>query len=157
MSTKRIAIFPGTFDPFTRGHESVVARALDLFDEIVIAIGINDAKRPLFSVDERVAMIAGLYADNPRIRVEAYSDLTVDFAERHAARYILRGIRSVGDFEYEKTIADINRVLSGVETVVLFTEAEFAHVSSTIVRELMRFGKDVSGFLPAGMKLPQRG
>jgi pantetheine-phosphate adenylyltransferase len=156
MSTKRIAIFPGTFDPFTRGHESVVTRALDLFDELIIAIGINEAKRPLFTADERVGMIAKLYADNPRIRVEAYSDLTVDFAKRHGARYILRGIRSVGDFEYEKTIADVNRVLTGVETVVLFTEAEFGHISSTIARELMRFGKDVSDFLPKGLELPKR-
>jgi pantetheine-phosphate adenylyltransferase len=156
MSTKRIAIFPGTFDPFTRGHESVVTRALDLFDELIIAIGINEAKRPLFTADERVGMIAKLYADNPRIRVEAYSDLTVDFAKRHGARYILRGIRSVGDFEYEKTIADVNRVLTGVETVVLFTEAEFGHISSTIARELMRFGKDVSDFLPTGLELPKR-
>jgi pantetheine-phosphate adenylyltransferase len=156
MSTKRIAIFPGTFDPFTRGHESVVTRALDLFDELIIAIGINEAKRPLFTADERVGMIAKLYADNPRIRVEAYSDLTVDFAKRHGARYILRGIRSVGDFEYEKTIADVNRVLTGVETVVLFTEAEFGHISSTIARELMRFGKDVSDFLPNGLELPKR-
>jgi pantetheine-phosphate adenylyltransferase len=156
MSTKRIAIFPGTFDPFTRGHESVVTRALDLFDELIIAIGINEAKRPLFTADERVGMIAKIYADNPRIRVEAYSDLTVDFAKRHGARYILRGIRSVGDFEYEKTIADVNRVLTGVETVVLFTEAEFGHISSTIARELMRFGKDVSDFLPKGLELPKR-
>jgi pantetheine-phosphate adenylyltransferase len=156
MSTKRIAIFPGTFDPFTRGHESVVTRALDLFDELIIAIGINEAKRPLFTADERVGMIAKIYADNPRIHVEAYSDLTVDFAKRHGARYILRGIRSVGDFEYEKTIADVNRVLTGVETVVLFTEAEFGHISSTIARELMRFGKDVSDFLPKGLELPKR-
>ncbi|MEG0949892.1 MAG: pantetheine-phosphate adenylyltransferase [Bacteroidales bacterium] len=148
MLNKKTAVFPGTFDPFTIGHESIVRRALNLFDEIIIAIGINDSKRTYFSLEERVEMIRSLYRNNPQVKVEAYDYLTVDFAQEHNAKYILRGIRSVTDFEYEKTIADVNREISGVETVVLFTEPAYTHISSTIVRELMRFNKDVSEFVP---------
>ncbi|MGL4292761.1 MAG: pantetheine-phosphate adenylyltransferase [Bacteroidales bacterium] len=148
MLNKKTAVFPGTFDPFTIGHQSIVKRALDLFDEIIIAIGINESKRTFFSTEERVDMIQNLYLDNPQVKVEAYDSLTVDFAIKHQAKYILRGIRSVTDFEYEKTIADVNREISGVETVVLFTEPIYTHISSTIVRELMRFNKDVSAFVP---------
>lgn len=147
------AIFPGTFDPFTIGHDSVVKRALTFMDEIVIGIGVNDAKRTWFPTEKRVEMIRQLYADEPRIRVEAYSDLTIDFAARQGARFIIRGIRTVRDFEYEETIADINRKLSGIETILLFTEPELTSVSSTIVRELLHYGKDVSEFLPEGMKI----
>ena len=153
MLTKKIAIFPGTFDPFTIGHESIVKRALGLFDEIIIAIGVNDSKRTFFTTDERVEMIRSLYRDNLKIKVEAYDNLTVDYAKKHHAGYIIRGIRSVTDFEYEKTIADVNRELSGVETVVLFTEPIHTHISSTIVRELIRFNKDVSDFVPEGMHM----
>ena len=147
------AIFPGTFDPFTIGHDSVVRRALTFMDEIVIGIGVNDAKRTWFPTEKRVEMIRQLYAGEPRIRVEAYSDLTIDFAARQGARFIIRGIRTVRDFEYEETIADINRKLSGIETILLFTEPELTSVSSTIVRELLHYGKDVSEFLPEGMKI----
>lgn len=147
------AIFPGTFDPFTIGHDSVVKRALTFMDEIVIGIGVNDAKRTWFPTEKRVEMIRQLYAGEPRIRVEAYSDLTIDFAVRQGARFIIRGIRTVRDFEYEETIADINRKLSGIETILLFTEPELTSVSSTIVRELLHYGKDVSEFLPEGMKI----
>lgn len=147
------AIFPGTFDPFTIGHDSVVKRALTFMDEIVIGIGVNDAKRTWFPTEKRVEMIRQLYAGEPRIRVEAYSDLTIDFAARQGARFIIRGIRTVRDFEYEETIADINRKLSGIETILLFTEPELTSVSSTIVRELLHYGKDVSEFLPEGMKI----
>lgn len=155
MLNKRIAIFPGTFDPFTIGHQSIVRRALDLFDEIVIAIGVNDAKRTFFTTEERVEMIQNIYKDNPQVRVAAYDYLTVDFAQEHKAQYILRGIRSVTDFEYEKTIADVNREISGVETVVLFTEPIYTHISSTIVRELMRFNKDVSEFVPSELRMKE--
>ena len=149
----RRAIFPGTFDPFTIGHDSVVKRALTFMDEIVIGIGVNESKRTWFPTEQRVAMIRRLYADEPRIRVEAYSDLTIDFARRQEARFIIRGIRTVHDFEYEETIADINRKLTGIETILLFTEPELTSVSSTIVRELLHYGKDVSEFLPQGMKM----
>lgn len=147
------AIFPGTFDPFTVGHFSVVKRALTFMDEIVIGIGINESKRTWFPTEKRVQMIRELYADESRIKVEAYSGLTIDFARECGAKFIVRGIRTVRDFEYEETIADINRKMAGIETILLFTEPELTSVSSTIVRELLQFGKDVTPFLPEGMKL----
>ncbi len=149
----RRAIFPGTFDPFTIGHYSVVKRALTFMDEIVVGIGVNDAKRTWFPTERRVEMIRQLYADEPRVKVEAYSDLTIDFAARQDAKFIIRGIRTVRDFEYEETIADINRKLSGIETILLFTEPELTSVSSTIVRELLHYGKDVSAFLPENLNI----
>ncbi|WP_237040602.1 pantetheine-phosphate adenylyltransferase [Phocaeicola faecalis] len=149
----RRAIFPGTFDPFTIGHYSVVKRALTFMDEVIIGIGINDNKKTWFPMDKRLEMIRGLFADEPRIRVEAYDSLTVDFAKEQDAGFIVRGIRTVHDFEYEETIADINRKLAGIETILLFTEPELTSISSTIVRELLQFGKDVTPFLPEGMKI----
>ena len=149
----RRAIFPGTFDPFTIGHYSVVKRALTFMDEIVVGSGVNDAKRTWFPTERRVEMIRQLYADEPRVKVEAYSDLTIDFAARQDAKFIIRGIRTVRDFEYEETIADINRKLSGIETILLFTEPELTSVSSTIVRELLHYGKDVSAFLPENLNI----
>lgn len=151
--SKRIALFPGTFDPFTIGHESLVRRGLLLVDEIIIAIGINDAKKTYFPIEKRVRMIQDLYHDEPRVKVESYDNLTIDFAKERNANYILRGIRSVIDFEYEKTIADMNRTLSGIETFVLFTEPALTHISSSLVRELLRFGKNVDKFIPQNMKL----
>lgn len=147
------AIFPGTFDPFTIGHYSVVKRALSFMDEIIIGIGVNEKKHTWFPTEKRVRMIEKLYADNPRIRVEAYDGLTVDFARMREAQFIIRGIRTVHDFEYEETIADINRKLAGVETILLFTEPELTSISSTIVRELLSYGKDVSTFLPADLDI----
>lgn len=147
------AIFPGTFDPFTVGHYSVVERALTFMDEIIISIGVNESKRTYFPIEKRLDMIKKLYAGNPRVKVEAYDGLTVDFALARKAQVIIRGIRTVRDFEYEETIADINRKLSGIETILLFTEPEQTSVSSTIVRELLQFGKDVSPFLPEGMEI----
>jgi pantetheine-phosphate adenylyltransferase len=145
---KKIAIFPGSFDPFTIGHASIVERGLPLFDEIVIGVGFNANKRSLLSPEERVEAIRNLYANEPRIRVVAYNDLTIDLARREGANYILRGLRSVKDFEYERDIANINHRLAGVETVLLFTEPQFSDISSSVVRELIAFGKDVTDFLP---------
>jgi pantetheine-phosphate adenylyltransferase len=147
------AIFPGTFDPFTIGHDSVARRALTFMDELVIGIGVNDNKRTSLPVERRLKSIRALYKDEPRIRVEAYDDLTVDFARRMQAGFIIRGIRTVHDFEYEETIADVNRQLTGVETILLFTRPELTSVSSTIVRELLKYGKDVTPFLPEGYQL----
>lgn len=149
----RKAIFPGSFDPFTLGHHSIVKRTLAFMDEVIIGIGINEGKRCLWPVEKRVEAIRKLYAGEPRVKVEAYSGLTVDFAREQGAGFIVRGIRSVKDFEYEEGIADINRRLSGIETVFLFTEPELAAVSSSVVRELLHFGKDVSMFLPEGMEI----
>ena len=122
-------------------------------DEVIIGIGINDNKKTWFPMDKRLEMIRGLFADEPRIRVEAYDSLSVDFAKEQDAGFIVRGIRTVHDFEYEETIADINRKLAGIETILLFTEPELTSISSTIVRELLQFGKDVTPFLPEGMKI----
>lgn len=144
---KRIALFPGTFDPFTIGHESIVKRGLLLVDEIVIAIGINDGKKFYFPLEKRLQAIRELYAAEPRVRVESYDSLTVDFAQKTGANFILRGIRTVSDFENEKAIADANRTISGIETFILLTEPTLAHVSSTLVRELLRYGRDVGEFV----------
>lgn len=153
---KKTALFPGTFDPFTRGHYSVVERALSLFDEVIIAIGVNALKKPMFTADERVAMLQQLYADEPRVRVVAYSGLTVDLAQEYGARFMLRGVRSVIDFEYEKSIADVNRDISGVETVLMFTQPQYAHISSSVVRELLSYGRNVEAYLPPQMVLPDK-
>ena len=144
----RIAIFPGSFDPFTIGHASIVRRGLEMFDKIVIGVGYNTNKRSFLTPEERVAAIEKVYASEARVKVVAYDDLTADLARREQARFVLRGMRSVKDFEYERDIAGINHRLSGVETVLLFTEPHYADISSTIVRELLAFGKDVSEFLP---------
>ena len=151
---KRIAIFPGSFDPFTVGHASIVERGLPLFDEIVIGVGVNESKRALYTPEQRVRAIGELYAEEPRVRVVAYNDLTIDLAHREGARFILRGLRSVKDFEYERDIAAMNQRLGGVETVLLFTEPEYSSISSSVVRELIAFGKDVTAFLP---RRPQDG
>ena len=150
---RRIALFPGTFDPFTIGHASLVSRGLELVDEIIISIGINDTKNTLFPLDKRLESLKQLYKDEPRVKVMSYNSLTVDFAKEVGAKYILRGIRTVNDFEYEKNIADVNRVLTGIETFILFTLPEHTHISSSIVRELIRYGKDVSLFVPKGLQL----
>lgn len=147
------ALFPGTFDPFTLGHDSIVKRTLAFMDEVIIGIGINESKRCLMTVEKRIASIRKLYADEPRIKVMAYQGLTVDFAQEQEASCIVRGIRSVKDFEYEETIADVNRRLSGIDTIFLFTEPELSSVSSSIVRELLHYGKDVSTFLPPNMEI----
>lgn len=149
VSRRKIAIFPGSFDPFTVGHASIVERGLPLFDEIVIGVGVNENKRALYTSDRRVEAISRLYAHEPRVRVEAYDDLTVDFARRCGASFILRGLRSVKDFEYERDIANMNHRLTGIETVLLFTEPHYSSISSSVVRELIAFGKDVRDFLPA--------
>lgn len=145
---RRIALFPGTFDPFTLGHQSLVRRVLTCADGVVIAIGINEKKQTYYTLEQRVAAIRALYAGDERVKVITYSSLTVDVAQQEGASFILRGVRSVIDFEYEKAIADVNRELTGIETLLLFTEPAYAHISSSVVRELLHFGKEVSAFLP---------
>lgn len=152
----KIAIFPGTFDPFTLGHYSIVERALPLFDRIVVAVGVNNQKRTLFSEEERLDCIRSLYCGNDRVDVISYSGLTVDAARNCGAQFIVRGVRMIQDFEYEKNLAVVNRELSGIETVFLYTLPELGHVSSSIVRELISYGKDVTDLLPRGMVLPKR-
>ena len=144
----RTAIFPGTFDPFTIGHDALVRRALDLVDELYIAIGINTEKRTLLSLEERIERITTLYGDEPRIHVVSYEGLTTDFAQSVGAKFIIRGVRNTIDFEYEKNIADINRMLTGIDTLLLISEPQHAAISSSMVRELAHFGKDISKYLP---------
>jgi len=142
------AIFPGTFDPFTIGHYSIVERGLTFFDEIIIGIGINQTKKTLFSIEKRIEIIEQAFVNEPRVKVRSYNSLTVDFALSVQAEFVLRGLRSVGDFEYERTTADANRKLTGIETVILFTESKYSYISSTVVRDLISYGKDISIFLP---------
>lgn len=147
------AIFPGTFDPFTIGHYSIVERGLTFFDEIVVAVGVNQSKRTLFDLDKRLDIIRQAFRNEHRVTVQTYDCLTVDFAQSVGACFVLRGLRSVGDFEYERTIADANRKLTGVETVILFTELKYSYISSTVVRDLIAYGKDISDFLPPKVNL----
>ncbi len=144
----KTAVFPGSFDPFTVGHDAVVRRALPLFDRIVIGVGVNVRKNYLYSADKRVEDIARIYAGEPKIEVKAYSDLLVDFAKREGARFIIKGVRSVKDFEYEREQADINLRIGGLETLLLYSEPQYQSVSSSMVRELLHFGRDVSEFIP---------
>ncbi len=148
MRIERIAFFAGTFDPFTVGHQSVVERGLGLFDRIVIGIGINAAKTESEDVEERIACIRDIFGDDPRVEVEAYDELTWQAARRLGCTHLLRGVRSVADFEYERNMADANRNLSGLETVILFTLPELGYVSSSLVRDLERHGADVSEYIP---------
>lgn len=146
-ATERVAVFPGSFNPFTIGHADIVERGLRLFDRIIIAVGINTAKADA-DADALVAPLRRLYASEPRVTVEAYHGLTVDFAATCGARFILRGVRSAKDFEYERDMAQINAQLSGIESVLLFSRPELAAISSSVVRELARFGCDTTPFLP---------
>ena len=144
----RTGIFVGSFDPFTIGHKSVVDRVLPLFDRVVIGVGVNEHKQYMLTVEERVAAIRQLYAGDGRVEVESYSDLTVDFAQRHDAQFVVKGVRSVRDFEYERDQVDINRRLTGLETLLIYAEPGLDSVSSSVVRELNHFGKDTSMFVP---------
>ena len=145
----RIALFPGSFDPFTIGHADIIERALPLFDEIVIAVGTNIHKQGADAMSQRVRQIEELYRSEPRIRIVTYTDLSGDLAKREGAQYILRGVRSIKDFEYERDIATTNRMLADIETVLIFSDPRYAHVSSSLIRELRSFGHDVSELLPA--------
>ena len=146
----KTGIFVGSFDPFTVGHDSILRRALPLFDKIVIGVGVNERKKCMLSAEERTERIARLYANEPKIEVKAYSDLTIDFARREGAEYIIKCVRSGKDFEYEREQAAINRRLSSIETLLLFAEPELESISSSVVRELHNFGRDITEFLPKG-------
>jgi len=128
-------------------------RGLNIFDEIIIGIGHNQSKKTLFSVEKRIDIIEQAFVGEPRVKVMSYNSLTIDFALSVDAGFALRGLRSVGDFEYERTIGDTNRSLTGLETVILFTESAYAHISSTVARDLIIYGKDISDFLPPNVKL----
>ena len=144
----KTGIFVGSFDPYTTGHDAIVRRALPLFDRIVIGVGVNERKKYMYSAEVRLRRIEALYAAEPRVEAKAYNDLTIDFARREGAQFIIKGVRSIKDFEYEREQADINRKIGGLDTVLLYAEPQFESVSSSMVRELMHFGKDASEFLP---------
>lgn len=145
----RIALFPGTFDPITLGHTDIINRALPLFDKIVVGIGINTSKQPMFSEQQRVEWIGELYKTEPKVEAAVYSGLTIDFCKKINARFILRGIRYLADFEYEKTIADANRTMDkNLETIFLTGEPKYTSVASTIVRDIIRNHGDASFFIP---------
>lgn len=149
-----IAIFPGSFDPFTRGHQALVDDALRIFDKVVIGIGNNVSKAGLLRIEARKQLIEDLYADNPRVEVRIYTGLTGDFARDQHASAIIRGVRNTTDFEYERTMAATNRRLyPAVVTVMLFTPPDVADISSSTVREVLAFGRSVAEFLPRGIEL----
>ncbi len=153
---KRIAIFPGSFDPFTKGHEDIVLRGATMFDEVIIAIGHNSQKKRYFPIELMIELIGKTFENKPNVRVETYDGLTATFAQEKGANYILRGLRNTTDFEYENAIAQGNRFLNDeLETVFLITSPSLAYISSTIIREIHKYDKDVSAFLP--YELPSKG
>ena len=152
--TKKIAIFPGSFSPFTKGHQSIVLRALPLFDEIIISIGINSSKNDYFSIQERVQWIENVFAKEKKVKVMKYEGLTIDHCVSLKANYILRGLRNSHDFKYEKGIAQMNHSMNkNIETIFIITEAKYSHISSSLVRDVIKNGGDVSQFIPEEINL----
>jgi len=145
----RICLFPGTFDPVTNGHVDVIQRAVSMFDKLIVGVGINSTKQPMFSVDQRTRWISDIFREDSRIEVMSYEGLTVEFCHKISAQYILRGIRYIADFEYEKAIADMNRMLApDVETIFLTCSPAYSTISSTLVRDVIRNGGNARLFLP---------
>jgi len=153
---QRIAVFPGSFDPVTRGHESVILRALPLFDRIILAIGENSGKQPWFSLEQRMEWLRLTFAGADGIEIASFRGLTVDFCRSVSARYILRGLRTSADFEFERGIGQMNRAIyPGIETVFLLCQPEYSAISSSIVRDIIRHGGDASPFVPGSIILPK--
>jgi pantetheine-phosphate adenylyltransferase len=151
---KRIAIFPGSFDPITKGHENILQRALPLFDEIIIAIGKNSSKQSYFTLEQREKWIRQLFGKEPKVKVESYSGLTIEFCKKMNAKFILRGLRTSADFEFEKAIAQNNKIMyPDIETVFILPIPELSAINSTIVRDIIRNNGDASPFIPAGIDL----
>jgi pantetheine-phosphate adenylyltransferase len=151
---KKIAVFPGSFDPFTIGHEAIIRRAMPLFDEIVIAVGANALKKNLFSLETRKDMISRVFENEPKIKVDHYEGLTVDYCKKKGASYLLRGLRTSADFEFERAIGQVNKSLApDVESVFLLTAPEHSFINSTIVRDIIKNGGDASKFVPSAIKL----
>jgi pantetheine-phosphate adenylyltransferase len=149
----RIAVFPGSFDPITKGHESIVQRALPLFDSIIVAIGANSTKTSMFPLEKRKQWLEQTFAANHKIKIVDYSSLTVDLCRKHGANYIIRGLRSVTDYEYESNIAKMNRMMDPkIETIFMLSLPEFSGIHSTIIREIIKHGGDVSQFIPEAVK-----
>jgi pantetheine-phosphate adenylyltransferase len=151
---KKIAVFPGSFDPFTVGHESVLKRSLPLFDRVIVMLGVNDVKKYLFSIDNRKQMIEDLFADEPKISVEIHDGLTIDFCKKVGASHILRGLRTSADFEYERAIAQVNKKMHNeIETVFLLTLPEHTPIASSVVRDILKHKGNISMFIPEGLDI----
>lgn len=151
---KKIALFPGSFDPITLGHESLVKRALPLFDEVVIAIGENSEKKYMFSIEQRISWLEKVFQHEPKVRVSTYNGLTVNFCNKIGAQFILRGLRTGADFEFERGIGQVNLLLSeNIETVFLLTDAQFTPITSSIVREVIRHNGDISKLVPKAVTI----
>jgi len=151
---KTTAVFPGSFDPITKGHESIVKRAAALFDEIVIAIGINSTKEYYFPLEKRIEWLNKVFANEPKVRIEKYEGLTIDFCKKINAKYILRGLRTSADFEFERGIAQMNKaMMPDIETVFILTTPELSAINSTIVRDILKNDGDVSQFVPREVDL----
>jgi pantetheine-phosphate adenylyltransferase len=146
---KKIALFPGSFDPFTKGHEDIILRGLNIFDEIIIAIGYNSQKRRHFEIEDMLEKIESCFSGYTNIKVDKYSELTAAYADRHNVNYLLRGLRNTTDFEYENSIAQVNmHLVEHLETIFLITSPKYAHISSTIIREVHQYGGDISNLIP---------
>ena len=151
---QKIAVFPGSFDPFTVGHESIVLRSLDLFDLVIVAVGVHSTKSPLLKIETRVEIVNQVFRNHDQVRADSFEGLTVDYCRKVHATHMLRGIRTAADFEYERAIAQINkRMLPTVESIFLLTSPEHTPVNSTIIRDIIRNGGDASQFLPAGINI----
>ncbi len=146
---EKIALCPGSFDPFTAGHQIIIDKSLMLFDKVIIAIGINNKKKSFFSLEKRISLIEKVYANNPRVKITAYHNLTADYCKENGIRFIIRGIRNVGDFEFERNVAQINkRLFEPLETIFLMTPPEFSEISSSVVREILEHQGDPTQFMP---------
>ena len=151
---EKIAVFPGTFDPFTVGHEALVKRALSLFDKVIIAVGTNLSKKTLFTIEQRLAMVNEVFANEPRVEVKSYQGLTVEFCQSIGAKFLLRGLRTAADFEYERAIGQVNKAMNpDIDTVFLLTSPEHTPVNSTIVRDILINNGDASKFLPKAISI----
>lgn len=151
---QRICLFPGTFDPVTMGHVDIIERAVSMFDKLIVGVGINSSKQPMFTLEQRTKWIADIFKNDNRVEVMGYEGLTVDFCKKVDAHYILRGIRYIADFEYEKAIADMNRMLApDIETIFLTCSPMYSTISSTLVRDVIRNGGNAGMFLPKEVKL----
>lgn len=151
---EKVALFPGSFDPFTIGHESIVRRAFPIFDKIIVAIGINTQKKSLLSLEMRIQLINDVFVNEPAVEITSYQGLTVEYCSKIGVKYILRGLRTAADFEYERAIGQLNKAMKPeIESVFLLTSAEYTPVNSTIVRDILIYGGDASKFLPQGVDI----
>lgn len=150
----KIAVFPGSFDPITVGHVNLVERALPLFDRIVVAVGVNSSKKYLFTLEQRIEWLTQVFKGHQKVEVDHFQHLTAHYCQKIGARYLLRGLRNASDFDYEKTISQVNHIVgAGIETVFLISQPEFSHISSTIVREVIIGGADATPFLPEEIRI----